>query len=99
MLLGISLVGSLRPPINTNFGCASPWLWVSGKTCSKVNGHIDINIEDCISNYHVYGTLTLVVTFTFSNGASHLQDNYLVLVVRRNPRPVNQMTFPTVISS
>jgi hypothetical protein len=52
-----------------------------------VNGHIIFNLEVCTSNPHVYGTVTLAVTFTVSNGASHLHDNNLVHAVRRNQRP------------
>jgi hypothetical protein len=50
-------------------------------------GQIDLNIEVCISNSHVYGTVTLAVNVTVSIGASHLQGNRLPLVVRRNQRP------------
>jgi hypothetical protein len=34
-------------------------------------GQIDLNLEVCISNFHVYGTVTLAVTVTINNGASH----------------------------
>jgi tripartite-type tricarboxylate transporter receptor subunit TctC len=47
----------------------------------------------------MYGTVTLAVTVTVSNGASHLQDNYLVLAVRRNQRPDDFPNGPTVSSS
>jgi hypothetical protein len=57
------------------------------RTGKCFNGHIDLNLEVCTSNSHVYGTMTLAVTVTVSSGASHLQDNYLVLIVRRNQRP------------
>ena len=59
-------------------------------------GQIDLNLKVCISNFHVYGTVTLAVTVTVNSGASHLQGNHLALVVRRNQRPT---TSPTVISS
>jgi hypothetical protein len=48
---------------------------------------IDLNLEVRISNSHVYGTVTLAVTFTVSNGASHLKDNHLARVDRRNQQP------------
>jgi hypothetical protein len=47
-------------------------------------GHINLNLEVCISNSHVYGTVTLAVIVTVNSGASPLQDNHLALVVRRN---------------
>jgi hypothetical protein len=57
---------------------------------------IDLNLEVCISSFHVYGTVTLAVIIAVNNGASHLQGNHLAAAVRRNQRPT---TSPTVISS
>jgi hypothetical protein len=59
-------------------------------------GQIDSNLEVCISNFHVYGTVTLAVNVTVNSGASHLQGNHLASAVRRSQRPT---TSPTVISS
>jgi hypothetical protein len=50
-------------------------------------GQIDLHLEVCEPNSHVYGTMTLAVIVTVSNGASYLHNNYLVLAVRRNQGP------------
>jgi hypothetical protein len=59
-------------------------------------GQINSNLEVCIFNFHVYGTVTLAVTVTVNSGASHLQGNHLAPAVRRNQRPT---TSPMVSSS
>jgi hypothetical protein len=48
------------------------------------DGQIELNLEVCISNSHVYGTVTLAVTVTVNSGASYLHGNHLALAVRRN---------------
>jgi hypothetical protein len=55
--------------------------------CAAFSGQIDLNLEVCISNSQVYGTMTLAVIVTVNSGAPHLHDNHLALVVRRNQRP------------
>jgi hypothetical protein len=66
------------------------------KVCWRTYGQIALNLEVCISNSHAYGTVTLAVIVTVSNGASHLKDNYHVLASRRNQQ---QDDSPTVNSS
>jgi uncharacterized protein YlzI (FlbEa/FlbD family) len=51
-----------------------------------INDLIVLNLEVCISNSHVCGTMTPAVTLTVSNGASYLHDNQVVPVVGRNQR-------------
>jgi hypothetical protein len=60
--------------------------------CDIFNGQIDSNLEVCISNFHVYGTVTLAVTVTVNSGASHLHGNHLASAVRRNQRPTTSQT-------
>jgi hypothetical protein len=52
-----------------------------------IYGKIDLNIEVCRSNSHVYGTVTLAANVAVYSGASHLQNKHLAMVVRRNQRP------------
>jgi hypothetical protein len=51
---------------------------------------IALNLDVCISNSHVYGTVTIAVTVTVINGASHLHDNHLAMVVGRNHKRLPQ---------
>jgi hypothetical protein len=52
-----------------------------------IYGQIDLNLEVCRSNSHVHGIVTLAVIVAINSGTSHLHDNHLALVVRRNQRP------------
>jgi hypothetical protein len=52
-----------------------------------VNGRTLLNLEVCISIFHVYGTTTPAVSVTASNNASCIHDNLLVLGIGRNQRP------------
>jgi hypothetical protein len=57
-----------------------------GNDSPSLFGQIVLSLEVCKSNSNVYGTVTMAVIIIDSNGASHLQDNNLVLAVRRNQR-------------
>jgi hypothetical protein len=59
-------------------------------------GQIDLNLEVCISNFNVYGTVTLAVTVTVKRRRVARAWQPPRLAVRRNQRP---MTSPTVSSS
>jgi hypothetical protein len=54
------------------------------------------NLEVCISNSHVYGTVTPAVIVTVSNNASYVLDNRLVL---KYGATNDHMTSSTVTSS
>jgi hypothetical protein len=48
---------------------------------------IDLNIEICNHNSHLYGTVALGVIITFSNDAAHIGNNLHVPVVGPNQPP------------
>jgi hypothetical protein len=50
-------------------------------------GLIDLNLEACKPNSHMYGTVTPAANVTVSNGPSRLRDNHLVLTMGRNHPP------------
>jgi hypothetical protein len=76
------------------------WASVFSSFClvasTAFSGQIDLNLEVCISNFHVYETVTLAVNVTVNSCASRLQGNHLAAAVRRNQRPT---TSPTISSS
>jgi hypothetical protein len=55
-----------------------------------VYGQIDKNLEIYKPNSHVDGIVTPEINVTVSSGASHMQDNQLVLAVVRN-QPQNDI--------